>query len=88
MLNRSIVTAGLFTILGAMHGAFQSTASASAIEVAPVLITAEPVSACTEWHARSDGSVLCHDDGAAYDSDHFMVERDTDGEGFYLAVWQ
>lgn len=87
MLNRTIVTAGLMTILGAFFGSAQRDASASTIELAPVVIVAEPVSACTDWEVREEGTVLCRDNGEMYDADHFMVERDTDGEGFYLAVW-
>lgn len=90
MLNRTIVTAGLFTVLGAYFGGVQGRAEAAPIELAPVVITASQPDACTEFRINADGSADCLDGDIAgtYDVDHYAVEADTDGEGSYLVVWQ
>jgi hypothetical protein len=85
-LNLLVVIAGFFT-LGAAFGAFEPKAEAR-IEVAPVVIIAGPISACTEFELHDDGTAFCWDNGEYYDLDHYMVESDTDGEGFYLGVWE
>lgn len=84
---KSFSFAGLFTI--ASFVASLPTAEA-AIELSPVVITQEPISACTEFSV--DGTTLtasCFDDGNYYDAEHYMVLADCDYPWtFYLGVWQ
>ena len=85
-LHLAMIMVGAFTMGAAFVGA-ENRAEAS-LECEPTLIVAEPVSACTEFQFHDDMTVECLDDGRTYDVDHYMVEADTDGEGFYLGVWE
>lgn len=66
-------------------------AEAASITLADVVILSSvPRDACTEFTINADDSATCADGDIAgtYDSDHYAIQADTDGEGFYLVVWQ
>lgn len=79
MFNRLLTLAGIAT-LGAFIGAAQPSANASAV----------PTDACVDFRINHDLSAECFDGDIAgtYDADHYRVEADTDGPGFYIVVWQ
>jgi hypothetical protein len=86
-LNLALVVAGFFT-LGAVFG-HADEADAAAVILDPVLILAEPLSACTEYTLDDELTAYCEDDGQMYDVEHFAVSEDTDYPGeYYLTVWE
>jgi hypothetical protein len=90
MFNRSLLLAGIFTI-GAAFGSLIEPSEAAPIQLADVVITSSvPTDACVTFEMHANEMVYCQDAAIEgwYDEEHYAVEADTDGEGFYLLVWK